>query len=41
MLLLGISANLLVMLGVSQFIQGLIQGVIIVAAVALYKQEGD
>ncbi len=40
-LLLGISANLLVMLGVSQFIQGLIQGVIIVAAVALYKQEGD
>ncbi len=40
-LLLGITANLLVMLGVSQFIQGLIQGVIIVAAVALYKQEGD
>ncbi|MCY3575560.1 MAG: ABC transporter permease [Chloroflexi bacterium] len=40
-LLLGISANLLVMLGVSQFIQGLIQGIIIVAAVALYKQEGD
>lgn len=40
-LLLGITANLLVMLGVSQFIQGLIQGIIIVAAVALYKQEGD
>ena len=40
-LLLGITANLLVMLGVSQFIQGLIQGVIIVAAVALYKQEGN
>ena len=40
-LLLGITANLLVMMGVSQFIQGLIQGVIIVAAVALYKQEGD
>ncbi len=40
-LLLGISANLLVMLGVNQFIQGLIQGIIIVAAVALYKQEGD
>ncbi len=40
-LLLGLTANLLVMLGVSQFIQGLIQGVIIVAAVALYKQEGD
>jgi len=40
-LLLGITANLLVMLGVNQFIQGLIQGVIIVAAVALYKQEGE
>lgn len=40
-LLLGITANLLVMLGVNQFIQGLIQGVIIVSAVALYKQEGD
>ena len=40
-LLLGLTANLLVMLGVNQFIQGLIQGVIIVAAVALYKQEGD
>lgn len=39
-LLLGITANLLVMLGVSQFIQGLIQGIIIVAAVAIYKQEG-
>ena len=40
-LLLGITANLLVMLGVNQFVQGLIQGIIIVAAVALYKQEGD
>ena len=40
-LLLGITANLLVMLGVNQFIQGLIQGIIIVAAVALYKQEGN
>ncbi len=40
-LLLVVMANLLVMLGVSQFIQGLIQGIIIVAAVALYKQEGD
>lgn len=40
-LLLGITANLLVMLGVSQFIQGLIQGIIIVTAVAIYKQEGD
>ena len=29
------------MLGVNQFIQGLIQGIIIVAAVAIYKQEGD
>ena len=40
-LLLGITANLLVMLGVNQFIQGLIQGLIIVAAVAIYKQEED
>lgn len=40
-LLLSLTANLLVMLGVSQFIQGLIQGIIIVAAVAIYKQEGD
>ncbi len=40
-LLLGVTANLLVMLGVNQFIQGLIQGIIIVAAVAIYKQEGD
>ena len=40
-LLLGITANLLVMLGVNQYIQGLIQGIIIVVAVALYKQEGD
>jgi ribose/xylose/arabinose/galactoside ABC-type transport system permease subunit len=38
-LILTISANLLVMLGVSQFVQGFIQGVIIVAAVALYKQD--
>ncbi len=40
-LLLVVMANLLVMLGVNQFVQGLIQGIIIVAAVALYKQEGD
>lgn len=40
-LLLGLTANLLVMLGVNQFVQGLIQGIIIVAAVAIYKQEGD
>ncbi len=40
-LLLGVTANLLVMLGVNQFIQGLIQGIIIVAAVAIYKQQGD
>ena len=40
-LLLSLTANLLVMLGVSQFVQGLIQGIIIVAAVAIYKQEGD
>lgn len=40
-LLLSITANLLVMLGISQFAQGLIQGIIIVAAVAIYKQEGD
>lgn len=38
-LLLTVSANLLVMLGVDQFVQGFIQGVIIVAAVALYKQD--
>jgi ribose transport system permease protein len=37
-LLLSVTANLLVALGISQFIQGLIQGIIIVAAVALYKQ---
>jgi len=40
-LLLGVTANLLVMLGVNQFVQGLIQGIIIVAAVAIYKQQGD
>ena len=40
-LLLGVTANLLVMLGVNQYIQGLIQGLIIVAAVAIYKQEED
>lgn len=40
-LLLGVTANLLVMLGVNQFIQGLVQGLVIVAAVAIYKQEGD
>ena len=40
-LLLGVTANILVMLGVNQFIQGLVQGLVIVAAVAVYKQEGD
>lgn len=40
-LLLGVTANILVMLGVNQFIQGLVQGLVIVAAVAIYKQEGD
>jgi ribose/xylose/arabinose/galactoside ABC-type transport system permease subunit len=38
-LLLGVMANLLVLMGVNQFIQGLIQGIVIVLAVALYKQE--
>jgi ribose transport system permease protein len=39
-LLLGLTANLLVILNVTQWYQELIQGVIIVAAVALYKQKG-
>ncbi len=39
-LLLGLTSNLLVVLNVNQWIQQLIQGIIIVAAVALYKQEG-
>jgi ribose/xylose/arabinose/galactoside ABC-type transport system permease subunit len=39
-LLLSLTANLLVVLNVNQWIQGLIQGVIIIIAVALYKQEG-
>jgi ribose/xylose/arabinose/galactoside ABC-type transport system permease subunit len=39
-LLLGLTANLLVVLNVNQWIQGLIQGLIIIAAVALYRQEG-
>lgn len=38
---LGITANLQVMLGVNLLIQGLILEVIIVAAVTLYKHEGD
>lgn len=38
-LLLGLTANLMVMLSVQQYYQGLIQGLIIVAAVALYRQE--
>ncbi len=40
-LLLAITQNLLVVLSVNRFIQELIQGVIIVAAVALYKQNGS
>jgi ribose/xylose/arabinose/galactoside ABC-type transport system permease subunit len=39
-LLLSLTANLLVVLNVNQWIQGLIQGLIIIAAVALYKQRG-
>ncbi len=39
-LLLGLTSNLLVVLNVTQWYQELIQGVIIVAAVALYKQKG-
>jgi ribose transport system permease protein len=39
-LLLGLTNNLLVMLNVNQWIQELIQGLIIIAAVALYKQKG-
>ena len=39
-LLLGLTSNLLVVLNVNQWIQQLIQGIIIVSAVALYKQEG-
>jgi ribose transport system permease protein len=39
-LLLGLTSNLLVVLNVNQWIQELIQGIIIVVAVALYKQKG-
>jgi ribose/xylose/arabinose/galactoside ABC-type transport system permease subunit len=39
-LLLTITANLLVILNVNQWIQELVQGLIIVGAVALYKQKG-
>ena len=39
-LLLTLTANLLVILNVNQWIQELIQGLIIVGAVALYKQKG-
>jgi ribose transport system permease protein len=39
-LLLGLVTNLLVVLNVNQWIRDLIQGIIIVAAVALYKQKG-
>jgi ribose/xylose/arabinose/galactoside ABC-type transport system permease subunit len=39
-LLLGLTNNLLVMLSVNQWIQELIEGLIIVGAVALYKQRG-
>lgn len=39
-LLLTLTNNILVMLNVNQWIQGLIEGIIIVGAVALYKQKG-
>jgi ribose transport system permease protein len=39
-LLLGLVTNLLVVLNVNQWLRDLIQGLIIVAAVALYKQKG-
>lgn len=39
-LLLGLTSNLLVVLRVNQWIQELIEGAIIVGAVALYKQKG-
>jgi ribose/xylose/arabinose/galactoside ABC-type transport system permease subunit len=39
-LLIGLTANLLVVLNVNRFYQELIQGAIIVGAVALYRQEG-
>jgi ribose transport system permease protein len=39
-LLLSLTANLLVVLNVNQWYQQLIQGVIIITAVALYKQKG-
>ena len=39
-LLLGLTNNLLVVLRVNQWIQDLIEGLIIVGAVALYKQKG-
>lgn len=39
-LLLGLTSNLLVVFNVNQYLQGLVEGVIIVLAVALYKQKG-
>ena len=39
-LLLGLTGNLLVVLNVNQWIRDLIQGAVIVTAVALYKQKG-
>jgi ribose/xylose/arabinose/galactoside ABC-type transport system permease subunit len=39
-LLLSLTGNLLVVLNVNRFIQELIKGLVIVAAVALYKQKG-
>jgi ribose transport system permease protein len=39
-LLLGLTSNLLVVLSVNQWVQELIQGAVIVTAVALYKQKG-
>ncbi len=39
-LLLALMGNLLVILNVNQWYQELIQGIIIIGAVALYKQKG-
>jgi ribose/xylose/arabinose/galactoside ABC-type transport system permease subunit len=39
-LLLGLTGNLLVVLNANQWIRDLIQGAIILIAVALYKQKG-
>lgn len=39
-LLLGLTSNLLVVFNVNQYLQGLVEGIIIVLAVALYRQKG-